>query len=63
LTNKKQTNVTPGIEETNGDSFNGKSWAIITGGSDGIGLSMAKYLAEDNGFNICIVGRNQEKLE
>jgi short-subunit dehydrogenase len=24
---------------------------------------MAKYLAEDNGFNICIVGRNQEKLE
>ena len=24
---------------------------------------MAKYLAEDNCFNICIVGRNQEKLE
>ena len=37
------------------------TWAVITGGSDGIGLSMAKNLAAQ-GFNICIVGRNEAKI-
>ena len=33
------------------------SWALITGGSDGIGLEMCHNLA-GQGFNICIVSRN-----
>ena len=33
------------MEELIDESFNGKSWAVVTGGSDGIGLAMAKYLA------------------
>lgn len=38
------------------------SWALITGGSEGIGLAVAKELAR-KGINIVIVARNQEKLE
>ena len=38
------------------------SWAMITGGSDGIGLEMAKELVR-LGFNIVIIGRNPEKLK
>ena len=38
------------------------SWAVITGGSDGIGLAMAHNLAAQ-GFNICIVARNATKME
>ena len=38
------------------------SWAVITGGSDGIGLAMAKELARRQ-FNIVIVGRSQAKME
>ncbi|MFC6268090.1 enoyl-ACP reductase FabI [Frigoriflavimonas asaccharolytica] len=34
-----------------------KYWAIILGGSSGLGLASAKKLAQD-GFNICIVHRN-----
>lgn len=33
------------------------SWAVITGGSDGIGLAMGKELAS-RGFNIVIVARS-----
>jgi len=33
------------------------SWAVVTGGSDGIGLAMCKKLAKE-GFNIVIVARN-----
>lgn len=33
-------------------------WALITGGSDGIGFAIAKDLA-NNGFNICIIARNE----
>ena len=40
-----------------------KSWAVITGGSDGIGFEMAKQLARDQGFNICIVARNKSKID
>ena len=39
-----------------------KSWAVITGGSDGIGFAMAKDLAVNSGFNICIISRNEEKM-
>jgi 17beta-estradiol 17-dehydrogenase / very-long-chain 3-oxoacyl-CoA reductase len=37
------------------------SWAVITGGSDGIGLAMAKKLASRH-FNIVIISRNQNKM-
>eukprot|EP01025_Chloroclados_australasicus_P049580 TRINITY_DN5654_c0_g1_i1.p3 TRINITY_DN5654_c0_g1~~TRINITY_DN5654_c0_g1_i1.p3 ORF type:complete len:339 (+),score=32.29 TRINITY_DN5654_c0_g1_i1:641-1657(+) len=37
------------------------SWAVVTGGTDGIGKAYANELAK-NGLNICIVARNQEKL-
>lgn len=40
----------------------GSSWALVTGGSDGIGLSLVQELAE-MGFNICIVARNAEKMQ
>lgn len=40
-----------------------RSWAVVTGGSDGIGLAMAKKLAVDSKFNICIIGRNEEKMK
>lgn len=39
----------------------GKSWALVTGGSDGIGLAMAKKLAKE-GFNIIIVARSEKKI-
>ena len=41
---------------------NGQSWAVVTGGSDGIGLEMSNQLA-GYGFNVCIVSRNLEKIE
>lgn len=37
------------------------SWAVVTGGSDGIGLAVCHKLAKE-GFNICIVSRNLEKI-
>ena len=37
-------------------------WAVVTGGSDGIGLAMCHNLAAQ-GFNICIVARNPSKME
>lgn len=38
------------------------SWAVVTGGSDGIGLEICHQLAAQ-GFNICIVSRTQSKIE
>ena len=38
------------------------SWALITGASDGIGKGYAFELAR-RGFNIILVGRNEEKLK
>lgn len=38
------------------------SWAVVTGGSDGIGFAIAQQLARE-GFNICIIARNQEKMQ
>ncbi len=43
-------------------SHNGqKSWALITGASDGIGAALAHELCA-RGFNVAIHGRNPEKL-
>ena len=39
----------------------GQSWAVVTGGSDGIGLAMCQKLAKE-GFNICIISRTEEKI-
>ena len=39
-----------------------KSWAVVTGGSDGYGLDLCHKLA-DQGFNICIVARNEQKMK
>src|SRR5215207_1486536 len=35
--------------------------ALITGGSEGIGLAIAEALAQE-GAALCVVGRNQDKL-
>jgi 17beta-estradiol 17-dehydrogenase / very-long-chain 3-oxoacyl-CoA reductase len=40
----------------------GGGWAVVTGGSEGIGLSYAKEFAR-MGFNVCIISRSEEKLE
>ena len=39
-----------------------KSWAVVTGGSDGYGLDICHKLAAQ-GFNICIIARNEEKMK
>jgi FlaA1/EpsC-like NDP-sugar epimerase len=41
---------------------NTDSWAVVTGGSDGIGLQYCKDLAKQ-GFNICIIARNEQKMK
>ena len=40
----------------------GDSWVVVTGGSDGIGLEICHQMAA-RGFNVCIVGRTQSKIE
>ena len=40
----------------------GGGWALITGGSEGIGLSIAEELAK-LGFNIILVSRSVNKLK
>ena len=37
------------------------SWVVVTGGSDGIGLEICEQMAQ-LGFNICIVGRSESKI-
>jgi short-subunit dehydrogenase len=39
----------------------GDSWALVTGGSDGIGEQFCRDLA-NKGFNICIVARNEQRM-
>eukprot|EP00347_Sterkiella_histriomuscorum_P022617 403337808 len=39
-----------------------KTWIVITGGSDGIGLAFCHHLAK-LGFNICIIGRSESKIQ
>lgn len=38
-----------------------RKYAVITGGSDGIGFEIAKAVAK-NGANLLLIGRNQDKL-
>ena len=38
------------------------AYAVVTGGSDGIGLEMCHQLAEQ-GFNICIISRSKQKID
>ena len=38
------------------------AYAVVTGGSDGIGLEMCHQLAE-HGFNICMISRNKQKVD
>lgn len=38
-----------------------KSWVLVTGGSDGIGLELCKQHA-NMGFNIIMVARNEKKM-
>ena len=40
----------------------GGNWAVVTGGSDGIGEAYCYELAK-SGFNIVIVSRTMEKME
>lgn len=37
-------------------------WAVVTGGSDGIGLGFCEELARMN-FNICVISRNKAKID
>ena len=39
----------------------GDSWAVVTGGSDGIGEQFCKDMAA-KGFNICIIARTEQKM-
>ena len=48
---------------SNSSDASTKSWAMVTGASDGIGLAMCKALAGEHGFNILMVSRSREKLE
>jgi predicted amino acid dehydrogenase len=48
-------------ERATTDRYGKDSWAVITGGSDGIGFACAKHLAKQ-GFNIVLLARNIEKL-
>ena len=38
------------------------AYAVVTGGSDGIGLELCNQLAE-HGFNICMISRNISKVD
>lgn len=37
------------------------TWAVVTGGSDGVGEQFCRDLAK-LGFNICIISRNEQKM-
>ncbi|KAJ7254235.1 hypothetical protein C8J57DRAFT_1347573 [Mycena rebaudengoi] len=52
-----QASITPAASSTSEH----RSWALITGASDGIGLAFAHELASD-GFNIILHGRSPTKL-
>ena len=39
-----------------------ETYAVVTGGSDGIGLALCDELAR-RGFNICMISRNKAKID
>ena len=43
------------------DKYGKGSWALVTGGTDGIGLGYVRWLAR-KGLNVVVFGRNAEKL-
>src|SRR5689334_5078204 len=45
-----------------GDRYGKGSWAVVTGGSDGIGRAFCEELAQQ-GLNIVLIARNKDKLE
>ncbi|CAG9332704.1 unnamed protein product [Blepharisma stoltei] len=47
--------------KTDFSEYGYNSWALVTGASDGLGLAISEFLASQ-GFNIILIGRNQEKL-
>lgn len=49
-------------ETTNWAKYGKGSWAVITGGSDGIGFGFACKFAE-RGFNIILIARTESKLQ
>ena len=46
-----------GVKWLSGDNV----WAVITGGTDGIGLQYAKQLAK-KGYSLMIISRSEDKL-
>jgi len=46
-----------GVKWRPGDNI----WAVVTGGTDGIGLGYAKQLAA-KGYSLLIISRNEDKL-
>lgn len=46
------------LKKTYGDN----SWAVVTGGSDGIGFGFCEELAAQ-GFNICMISRSKSKID
>ena len=49
-------------EKDYAERYGGFTWAVVTGGSDGIGLGFCEELAS-LGFNICMIARNKTKME
>ncbi|CAD8108353.1 unnamed protein product [Paramecium sonneborni] len=54
--------LTPSIRRNLIGRYGEESWAIVTGGSDGIGKEFCIQLAKQK-FNIALVGRNQKKMD
>ncbi|KAI9639145.1 putative 3-ketoacyl-CoA reductase [Dioszegia hungarica] len=62
LTLLAQLTVLPGRDIKSFKTRNGKTWAVVTGATGGIGLEFARQLAK-KGYNIVVLGRRQEVLE
>lgn len=44
------------------ERYGANTWAVVTGGSDGIGLGFCEEFAA-LGFNICMIARNEAKMD